>query len=179
MILIDNDNYEVRQTEEKGRGVFVTSGISKGTVVADYLGTVWDLDDPSMPEYLELYEMWLYGNLAILPDMDLPGAYLINHSCNPNCAMYPYMGHIVIYALRDIEAGEELTFNYHFCPDTEGLPECRCKDVNCRGDWRVTEEECKKYCDFVEMVVKPYVDSGEIKVGTKLKKLSEYPIIND
>ena len=40
------------------------------------------------------------------------GTQYVNHSCEPNCFMRVTSGHIIIYALRDIAPGEELTLNY-------------------------------------------------------------------
>jgi len=53
-------------------------------------------------------------------------ARLLNHSCAPNCEAELDEGRIWIIALRDIRAGEELTFNYGY--DLENYREhpCRC-----------------------------------------------------
>ena len=119
--------------------------------------------------------MWISGNLTIVPDMDSVGAHLINHSCNPNCAMFPYKGHILIYAIKDIPLGDEFSYNYHFCPDTDNLPKCRCNEPNCRGDWRVSKEECERYCKNVESEVSEYIKDGRISEGVELVKLNYYP----
>ncbi|KAF7718130.1 Uncharacterized protein PECH_005578 [Penicillium ucsense] len=71
----------------------------------------------------------------------------INHSCNPNCKIIPvsvnrladhrlyYLG---FFAIRDILAKEELTFDYH--PNWDGSKQidpsavkCLCGEPNCRG----------------------------------------------
>ena len=42
----------------------------------------------------------------------------INHACNPNCETQKWVVHgelaIGLFALQDIEAGSELTFDYNF-----------------------------------------------------------------
>lgn len=62
-------------------------------------------------------------------------AHLINHSCEPNCysrvLKVDSTEHIVIVASRDIEAGEELTYDYRFSSD-EDL-QCNCGAATCRG----------------------------------------------
>lgn len=62
-------------------------------------------------------------------------AHLINHSCEPNCysrvLKVDSAEHIVIVALRDLEAGEELTYDYRFSSD-EDL-QCNCGSASCRG----------------------------------------------
>ena len=58
------------------------------------------------------------------------GTQYINHRCEPNCFMRVTRGHIIIYALRDIEAGEELTLDYgETYHDDSKL--CRCGSPNC------------------------------------------------
>ena len=63
-------------------------------------------------------------------------ARYINHSCDPNL-ISEYMQvngetHIVLSASRQIEAGEELTFDYNFVPELEMI-ECFCGTAKCRG----------------------------------------------
>lgn len=66
-------------------------------------------------------------------------ARFINHCCDPSCtAKIIKVGgkkRIVIYALRDIAANEELTYDYKFereTDDEERLP-CFCGAPNCKG----------------------------------------------
>jgi SET domain-containing protein len=59
------------------------------------------------------------------------GTMFVNHCCAPNCFMRVTRGHIIIYALRDIEAGEELTLDYgETYHDDSKL--CRCGAPTCR-----------------------------------------------
>ena len=47
----------------------------------------------------------------------------INHSCDPSCSIEGFS----IVALKDIEAGEEITFNYNENEDVVSSPfECNC-----------------------------------------------------
>src|SRR4030095_822848 len=48
-------------------------------------------------------------------------ARYINHSCDPNCETLQTQRAIWIMALRDIKAGEELTYNYGYGLE-EGYP---------------------------------------------------------
>jgi SET domain-containing protein len=75
-----------------------------------------------------------------------PARYL-NHSCEPNCEAEQDEGRIWIISLRDIKAGEELTFNYGY--DLEDYREhpCRCGTRKCVG-YIVAE-------DFFESVRRP------------------------
>jgi uncharacterized protein len=60
------------------------------------------------------------------------GAEYINHSCEPNLRASIVKGHILYISKRKIEAGEELTVDYHFSRAIEDVP-CRCGASKCRG----------------------------------------------
>ncbi len=60
-------------------------------------------------------------------------ARLINHSCKPNCDAHTIRGHIWIVARRDIEPGEELTFDYGFPLGNWAMHPCRCGAPRCPG----------------------------------------------
>ena len=69
-----------------------------------------------------------------------------NHSCNPNAGL---RGQITLVAMRDIEAGEEVCFDYAMSdshPDFRFT--CACGQPNCRGvvtgeDWRLPELQAR------------------------------------
>ncbi|XP_010522208.1 PREDICTED: histone-lysine N-methyltransferase ATX2 isoform X2 [Tarenaya hassleriana] len=71
-------------------------------------------------------------------------AHLINHSCEPNCysRVISVNGdeHIIIFAKRDIERWEELTYDYRFFSVDEHLS-CYCGFPGCRGVVNDTEAE--------------------------------------
>lgn len=62
----------------------------------------------------------------------------VNHSCEPNCEMQKWcvngLFRMALFALRDIEAEEELTYDYNFSlfNPTEGQ-QCKCGSSKCRG----------------------------------------------
>ncbi len=56
----------------------------------------------------------------------------INHSCSPNTFLRLYGHRVEFYALRDIDAGEELTCDYGETHHNNTLP-CRCGSTRCRG----------------------------------------------
>lgn len=82
---------------------------------------------------------------ALSDEEDLDGnvtwnpARFLNHSCAPNCEALLEDGRIWIVALRDIKAGEELTFNYGYdLTDYKEHP-CHCGAADCVG-YIVAEE---------------------------------------
>lgn len=60
------------------------------------------------------------------------GAEYINHSCAPNVRSRIVRGHILYISTEWIEAGDELTVDYHFPKDVEIVP-CACGAKSCRG----------------------------------------------
>jgi SET domain-containing protein len=66
-------------------------------------------------------------------------ARFINHSCDPNCEAVEEDDRIFIEALRDIERGEELVYDYAYeregrmRPEWKRLYACRCGAKKCRG----------------------------------------------
>ena len=66
-------------------------------------------------------------------------ARYLNHGCTPNCEAIEDGGRIWIVAARDIEAGEELTFNYGYSLEEYDEHPCRCGSGRCVG-FMVAEE---------------------------------------
>ncbi|HEX8560665.1 MAG TPA: SET domain-containing protein [Pyrinomonadaceae bacterium] len=60
-----------------------------------------------------------------------PFAY-VNHSCEPNAFMRRHRGRVEFYALRRVEAGEEVTCDYGETHH-DGALACRCGSARCRG----------------------------------------------
>jgi uncharacterized protein len=105
---------EVRETKNKGRGVFAREFIPEGTVIerVPVLLVTWDHIDHS--ELVDYAFAWSPKKVAIA----LGYGSLYNHSYTPN-ARYDDIGRKtkVFSAIRDIEPGEEITVNYNGEPD--------------------------------------------------------------
>jgi hypothetical protein len=63
-------------------------------------------------------------------------ARFINHSCDPNCETQKWLARgelaIGLFALTDIEAGQELTFDYNFERYGDKPMRCYCAAARCR-----------------------------------------------
>jgi hypothetical protein len=70
-------------------------------------------------------------------------AMFINHSCAPNCETNEINGRVWITAIRDIAAGEELTYDYCLYDGEDDEAICNCGAANCRKTM-YSEEEVKK-----------------------------------
>ena len=78
-----------------------------------------------------------------------------NHSCDPNLAI---QGQIVLVAMRDIAAGEELTIDWATTDDGDHRMACHCGSPRCRGtvtgkDWMKPELQARYrgwFCWFLQ-----------------------------
>lgn len=133
---------EVRPSHVHGRGVFARKFIRKGRRIIEYTGRriLWkdvpnDIDDP------HTFLFGLDDGIHVIdPAVGGNDARWINHSCNPNCeAIEEEDERVFIYALRDLQPGEELFYDYQLEVDepvTEQLKResaCFCGVANCRG----------------------------------------------
>ena len=78
--------------------------------------------------YLPRHRIWIFTiNGRWARDAGFGGnmARYVNHACNPNCYVEIFGHHIWIIASRDIEPGEELTYDYN-TEGVAGIP-CRCR----------------------------------------------------
>lgn len=168
--------YVVDITEKKGKGAFATQEISAGTVIGDYLGKVTKYEDVFIRDYPFL--MYLDDTQGIVADKNGVGVQNINHSCNPNATMYPYKGHTLFVAIRDILPTEEITISYRFTP-IEECDNCKhfcfCESKNCLGTMHSTSEEYKKWQDY--LAKKEKQTEKEINISNNfLQPLSKYPL---
>jgi hypothetical protein len=93
-----------------GLGLFATELIPANACVMEYTGKILtDAEyDASRSRYL--FDL---GNGKVLDGSPRWNrARYINHSCAPNCEAELHKGHVYIHALRDIQPGEELSYDY-------------------------------------------------------------------
>jgi hypothetical protein len=123
----------VRSSAIHAAGVFTLERIPKGSIVAEYTGTRMKHDDADIL-YSDRPYTYLFGVGDGSHVVDGYGmAMYLNHSCAPNCETEEDEDeHIWIRAIRNIEAGEELVYDY-FLYDGEGDAPCTCGAEDCRG----------------------------------------------
>lgn len=178
MFLIDNSTWKIVSTPNKGRGVYAKKEISPGIVIGDYLGKLV-YSSRIMQKRGTFYDMEWNHRYSIYPDLKSPGVHLINHSCEPNCAMYPYKGHTLYIALRRIFPGEELTVQYLLgTPDEEDekcLDTCHCGSPFCHGTMHNPQFINDAYIELEEQLSGEYFKKIPVKIGEYLSPLKEYP----
>lgn len=124
--------FAVRQSRPgMGRGLFATVPIRKGDFILEYTGRriPTSYADTLKTRYLfELDEKWTVDG-----SMRTNVARHVNHSCVPNCEVQLRDGKILIFAARNIQRGEELTFDYGDEYFEEFIRPSGCKCAHCRG----------------------------------------------
>jgi uncharacterized protein len=148
--------YEVRQSPVHGRGVFALRPIAAGERIIEYRGERITWDDATRraaerggPVNHTFYFSLADGNVI---DGGRRGndARWINHACEPNCEAYEDDGRVYIHALRDIDAGEELNYNYALIYDERHTPAlkrlfaCRCGTPACTGTMLAPKKRSRK-----------------------------------
>ena len=124
-------------------GLFALEKISKGDFVIEYIGEV--IRQKVADNREKVYEMIGIGSSYLfridddtIIDATKIGsiARFINHCCDPNCNAkiieIEGVQKIIIYAKKDIEEGEEITYDYKF-PIEEVKIKCHCGAALCRG----------------------------------------------
>nr|XP_014089278.2 histone-lysine N-methyltransferase ash1 [Bactrocera oleae] len=131
-------------TTDKGWGVRTKMPIVKGTYILEYVGEVVterEFKDRMGTIYLNdthHYCLHLDGGLVIDGHRMGSDGRFVNHSCQPNCEMQKWsvngLSRMALFAKRNIEPGEELSYDYNFSlfNPSEGQP-CRCNTPQCRG----------------------------------------------
>ncbi|XP_030013009.1 histone-lysine N-methyltransferase 2B isoform X2 [Sphaeramia orbicularis] len=126
-----------------GRGLFCKRNIEAGEMVIEYAGIVIRsvLTDKREKYYdgkgIGCYMFRIDDFDVVDATMHGNAARFINHSCEPNCysRVINVEGrkHIVIFALRKIYRGEELTYDYKFpIEDASNKLSCNCGARRCR-----------------------------------------------
>ena len=150
---------EVRPSPIQGQGLFARVPIAAGEIVAVKGGHVLTGSEwASLEPTLGAAEIQIAEDLFIAPVRpdERPGSMLYtNHSCDPNLAI---QGQIVLVAMRDVAAGEELTIDWATTDDGDHRMTCRCGSPRCRGtitgkDWMKSELQARYrgwFCWFLE-----------------------------
>ncbi|XP_039977815.1 histone-lysine N-methyltransferase 2B [Xiphias gladius] len=140
---ISKEAVGVYRSQIHGRGLFCKRNIEAGEMVIEYAGTVIrSVLTDKREKYYDSKGIGCY--MFRIDDFDVVDATMqgnaarfINHSCEPNCYSRVInvdgRKHIVIFALRKIYRGEELTYDYKFpIEDEDNKLHCNCGARRCR-----------------------------------------------
>ncbi|XP_017886764.1 histone-lysine N-methyltransferase NSD2 isoform X2 [Ceratina calcarata] len=131
-------------TAGRGWGLRSLESIKTGQFVIEYVGEV--IDEAEYKRRLRrkkelknenFYFLTIDNNRTIDAEPKGNLSRFMNHSCSPNCETQKWTVNgdtrIGLFALCDIEPGEELTFNYNLASDGETRKACLCGASNCSG----------------------------------------------
>ncbi|MFH0830773.1 MAG: SET domain-containing protein-lysine N-methyltransferase [Parcubacteria group bacterium] len=140
-----------------GRGLFASALIQQGEIVLTFEGPILHLKEGqrTFGEYTDDHAVQCGPNSWVNPQNE---ARFINHSCEPNCGIKNVF---TLVALRDIELGEELTFDYAMIEDSWWKFQCGCGAPSCRkiisGYAALPQEKKEQYKGYIsEWIVKKY-----------------------
>uniref|UniRef100_A0A4W6BKW6 Nuclear receptor binding SET domain protein 2 n=2 Tax=Lates calcarifer TaxID=8187 RepID=A0A4W6BKW6_LATCA len=135
---------KIIKTPGKGWGLVSLRDIKKGEFVNEYIGELIDEEEcRARIKYAQENNITDFYMLTIdkdrIIDAGPKGNYsrFMNHSCQPNCETQKWTVNgdtrVGLFAVCDIPAGTELTFNYNLdCLGNEKTV-CRCGAPNCSG----------------------------------------------
>lgn len=119
-----NNIVEIKDVDGIGRAVIASRAFAKGdaVVLSNSLGLI-PQDSHTLQRAKDEHFM-----------IDLPARF-INHSCNGNIGIQDNdSGAYDFFALKDIERGEELRWDYETSEfEILGFEDCFCGDAKCRG----------------------------------------------
>jgi len=138
------DPYYIENCPGRGRGVFANKTYSPGDYILSFTG-----------KQTPIHEITDFTHfLQIAPDIFLSPSGkaddYVNHSCDPNCAVYFESDGPVLRAITTIAPDQELSFDYGTIMFSEPtMFQCECGSPNCRGlignFYSLPEELRKKY----------------------------------
>lgn len=139
-----NPNLEKRCSATQGCGIFAKADIRKDERLAIFGGKIMLIDEMyHLPVDMQRYTMQIEERFVLGPASTIPeDVDFFNHSCDPNSG---FRGQVFLVAMRDIRAGEEITFDYCMTvsesvgSDMVFKMECSCGSPHCRKT--ITEQD--------------------------------------
>jgi hypothetical protein len=130
----------IRSSAIHAAGCYTTTPIRKGTRVAEYDGPRLSKDqaDTCYGDSIITYLFGL-GDGSMVIDGHCT-AMFINHSCDPNCETCEEDGRVWITAIKNIAAGDEMTYDYCLYDGGDDEAICNCGAQKCRGTMYSKEE---------------------------------------
>jgi hypothetical protein len=134
----------IRSSAIHAAGCYTTTPIAEGQRVAQYSGhpMTKHLADKMYQDSVLTYLFGLGDGKIVIDGHSM--AMFINHSCAANCETRELRGKVWIVATRDIEAGEEITYDYCLYDGGDDEAHCNCGAITCRGTMYSEEEVGKR-----------------------------------
>jgi hypothetical protein len=137
-----------------GKGLFAINSIKQNEIIVVKAGHIIDKNTlDAKQKIIKGSEAQISDNLYIAPlnkaEYQDSMAYC-NHSCDPNAG---FGGNVLVIAMRDIAAGEEITIDYAMMlSDSSFSMQCSCKAMSHRpvitgDDWQIPTLQ-RKYAGY-------------------------------
>jgi hypothetical protein len=147
----------VVQDSIRGQALCARSGLAAGEIILEHWGERLGFAEAAArvaPDHV----MEVADGEVFLASGDIDD--YVNHSCEPNCRLdFRPDGRVFLVALRDIAAGEELSFDYATTTTLAGIAAfpgwrfaCLCGAPGCRGEVSCAEELPPERRAFYEQV---------------------------
>ncbi|CAH8874495.1 unnamed protein product [Trichobilharzia szidati] len=170
--------------DERGWGLKTMVAIRAGEFVNEYIGDLIDEDEANRrlrfahENNITNYYMMKLDSQRIIdagPKGNL--SRFMNHSCDPNLSTQKWTvngdNRIGLFAIRNIAAGEELTFNYNFVALGQERLNCRCGASNCVGFLGARSESSNNNNNGNIAQVGPTTTNNNSSNGTSANSCSE------
>lgn len=129
----------IAKTKHCGFGIFAAASFPQGRIIlADedgdyYDGAITEAQVRMLGLDLSTHCFQIDHDRYLLPHGSIDD--LINHSCSPNAGIRLTAKGYHLIALRDIEIGEELTYDYStYISNPRDRMRCACGSAACRGE---------------------------------------------
>ena len=138
--------FEIRESGIAGKGAFALQFIAPAVRLIEYTGervshevadARYAAEEAAGNHHTVLFTV--DDNTVIDAGVNGNDARFFNHSCDPNCQSRIVKGRVYLETIRDIEPGEELTYDYEIPREGESdevarekYP-CFCGAATCRG----------------------------------------------
>jgi len=159
---------QLKNSPLQGKGLFAISPIKKDEIVVDFEhGNGQYVSGEKFNEVYSLdfdYGLQVDDDLffAAMENAEVEDADFINHSCEPTCGI---KDKLKIVAIRDIEPGEEITFDYAMSESSDLDMACACGKPSCRkhitgNDWKIPELQ-QKYKGYFSEYLQKRIDQAK------------------
>lgn len=136
------DSIIIKNTENKGMGIFANKKFSKDEFILYVDGEVVEMDDSSKLSQFDQDHCFPFDDHRYVMPKE-PWMYL-NHSCSPNAGIKENR---TIVAMMEINIGEEITIDYSMNNNEDWTMECKCGARNCRkiiGNFGTLDKEIQR-----------------------------------
>jgi hypothetical protein len=145
----------IRSSAIHAAGCYTTTPIRKGERVAEYTGHRLSKDEADIAyEASPITYLFGLGDGSVVIDGHCATMF-INHSCDANCETSEEDDRIWVTAIKNIPAGEEITYDYCLYDGGDDEARCNCGAKKCRGTMYSKEEIRRRKAAAKKALKKP------------------------